>query len=841
MHGSRLSMAAALATCALAACNNTNHRPNDDRDERTHAAERDRDARVRAALGVPAPLPAASQFDITGFLQEATAAGTGATDGGSLRVNGQLVTVPANTIVILPANQLTWSELFAQAPAPWGPSRSGLALADSPAPLASYEVHVVGNRVPSAPGGDQLIAGLVWVSQQSLNLGAGHINYIDYARGELRVGGAFGDSTSGTRVRINDPAVGSTGTGRYSKGDSPDPRFAADPDSPSIMAATGFPMCIPRVAPPAPNAAETDPLCPQGNRPLDLSGAYVISISMQDPATLAPGQLPDSRVQAPFEIGDYITYSGILASDAADPLSGPWPGTANTYVSAYSIVDNTAIYTAPGTNPAYVMIDVSIAATGGADIAGIAEAAVRTRFEGMTTDPSRQIHLYGVDLDPATGATSDRDWGTIGIDPGPPNGGTTGRWRFRPPCVPFGTAPADPTKDCVMNADGTFFPPTREVRAVIEGQQGQVPSKPGALTAANGIYFGQYHSPIAEYIFPENVPGSPVIANNFESIPFLACGGYKSSFGTLVGPLRPWPGAQVPTCAGAPVPPVASAGEDEVVASGAGVILESSATGSAPLSFAWTQTAGPAVTLSDPTAATPTFTAPTVTTAVTLTFVLTVSNSAGSSTSSVNITVSPSVAPVVPPITVNTVNSGTPVSLTATCNDPGGLSCTFVWLQTSGTPIVLTPNPTSGATIQFTVALPQGGQPAVLKFQVTATNAAGVSSLPVTTSVTINPPPDTIAITNAQYRTGKSRLTLAGTSSLVSQSTVLILQPYKTVTGATFDPIGIGATFTNDGNGNYELQIDGVPEPALPPATPLTARSSAGGVSAPHGLDLIRN
>jgi hypothetical protein len=60
--------------------------------------------------------------------------------------------------------------------------------------------------------------------------------------------------------------------------------------------------------------------------------------------------------------------------------------------------------------------------------------------------------------------------------------------------------------------------------------------------------------------------------------------------------------------------PTANAGADQTVASGATVQLDG--TGSSDpdgdaLTFAWTQTSGPAVTLSDPTSATPTFTAPT--------------------------------------------------------------------------------------------------------------------------------------------------------------------------------------------------------------------------------------
>src|SRR5436305_1189806 len=82
------------------------------------------------ALGVPLPIPASTQFDITGFLQEARTAGPDAP--GTLTINGQLVTVPASTIVILPASALTWDELFTQAPAPYGPTQTGLAMFDTP-------------------------------------------------------------------------------------------------------------------------------------------------------------------------------------------------------------------------------------------------------------------------------------------------------------------------------------------------------------------------------------------------------------------------------------------------------------------------------------------------------------------------------------------------------------------------------------------------------------------------------------------------------------------------------------------------------------------------------------
>ena len=99
------------------------------------------------------PVPPSSQFDITGFIQSATLGGpgtgpgVGAHMGGFITINGQVVTVPSETIVILPANALTWQELFALAPAPYTGVATGMALADIPAPLTTYEARIVGNRV----------------------------------------------------------------------------------------------------------------------------------------------------------------------------------------------------------------------------------------------------------------------------------------------------------------------------------------------------------------------------------------------------------------------------------------------------------------------------------------------------------------------------------------------------------------------------------------------------------------------------------------------------------------------------------------------------------------------
>jgi hypothetical protein len=768
------------------------------------------------------PMPASTQFDLTGFIQEATldpACAANAHCGGTLKVNGHVVVVPKETIVILPANALTWQELFAQAPAPYTGAATGMALADVPAPLTTYEVHAVGNRVLGGPAGaDLYIAGMLNISQQGLNSGAGFINFIDYALGELRVGGILNDPTTGARVRINDPAVPGGTTGRYGRAATPDRRFMVDQDNPTIAAATGFPMCFPRVAPSnVIGAPETDPLCPQANRP---AGASIIQ--MNTPGT----GFPDPSLQVPLEVGDYVTFAGTLVTDnATTPTTGPWPatGTAGTYISAHTIVDNIAVYTWPGTNPAYVAIEVSIIGTGGLTVIGAGEAVIRTRFEGMTTDPSRNIHLYGIDLDPLTGASTDRDWGTIGVDPGAPAGAVKGRWRFRPPC----TVPVATDKSCTPPPGNTFLPPTREVRAVIEGAW-----VPGQTTAfANGIVAGQYHAPIAEYIFPENLPGTPIVPNNFNTIAFLAQGGYTSSAGTLAGQLNPWPDSIIPTPAC--LVPTVNTGGPYTVAAGGSVSLVGSATGTAPVTFSWTASSG---ALSGAAIANPVFSAVGAVSPVALT--LTATNPCGTATASTTVTVNTAAAPTVNHVTPLSVLSGAAGSFAISGTDPNvpAQKLTFTVTQTGVPALVnlrVASTGNSTATVTFTAPTLPLGQvlPSVVNLTISATNTGGAASAPEFTTVTVNPRADAIAVTSALYRTTKQRLVVTATSSVVSPNVILTQQPYLTVSGTIFDPTTLGAVYTNNGGGLYTLTLVGAPEPAVPPALPIVVKSNLGGTS----------
>src|SRR5690606_4393335 len=96
--------------------------------------------------------------------------------------------------------------------------------------------------------------------------------------------------------------------------------------------------------------------------------------------------------------------------------------------------------------------------------------------------------------------------------------------------------------------------------------------------------------------------------------------------------------------------PVADAGDDATVEGCTVVTLDGSGSndpdsGPMPLSYSWTQTAGPAVTLASAGTASPSFEAPNVGSSTEVTFELTVSDSAAMSTDSVTITITPSTGP----------------------------------------------------------------------------------------------------------------------------------------------------------------------------------------------------
>ncbi|MCU1384618.1 MAG: hypothetical protein JWL71_3315 [Acidobacteria bacterium] len=528
-----------------------------------------------------------SPFDIVGFVDAATLtpADDGFSGGGTITVNGTVITVPANTLLQMPAFALTWQEVFTQAPVPYGmgsgPSgqaQSGLAKSDVPAPYTTYEVRIQGNRV-----GNQYIAGLMFVSQQSANAGAGFINYIDYATGELRVGGTIGDATTGARVVINDPA------GKFGRVRTDDARFTIDEDNPTVRSETAYPMCIPRTDP----TVQDDPLCPQINRPKGPDGNYLTIFTTDYPPLwyqfgLVPGDFvsngTDSLRMAPFEVGDFVDYNGSLTIDAKGP-----------YISAWGVIANIGLFTQAGAQPAYTAIDVMLLGVGGRPDPNLPqEAAVRTRIEGFTTDPSSFVMLSAIDVDPCTATESERFYAMVSVDPGvlaagAPGrgiGAVAGRWRWRP------------------SDDAPFLPPTRMLRATT-GNGAYMDWNTGDMKTPNGLAAGVYTAPNFDFIFPENLGvGSAPVPSNFQDFPFLAHGSgpYPANPAVRLGQLAPWPGAVAPVTPSCPADgssaiytPIADAGPDQTAKRGdrvtinAGNSRDTTVPTVLPLTFTWSQ------------------------------------------------------------------------------------------------------------------------------------------------------------------------------------------------------------------------------------------------------------
>ncbi len=503
-----------------------------------------------AQLGAPAAQ--IHGFDDTGFIQAATVDATNAACpntpaaatnrfGGTLTLNNGPIVIPCNTVIQMPANTLTWADFV---------NGGSLALGDGGYP--SFEIHAVGNIV-----GNRRIAGLLFASQQGTNSSTGVITAIDYGTGNLLVD--TGDPAHPATVQINDP------NGRFGRAQSPDPRFSVDDVNPTIHAGTGYPMCVPRTDP----AVAGDPLCPQQNRPLVAAGCLNFSVAGIAPPTSgelsrpAPGQVycsqfvmkslaqrtpadPDVRQQAPFEVGDAITFSGTLIKK----------DDGSSYTSAHTIEANIGIYTVPGTQPSYVAIGefgVGTADPSATSINGLAvETQDRIFLEAETTDVKTAVDIYMMDINPTTGAVRNR-WATPNAMTGEQNGPA----QLVDGVTPIGGGittqntgpqPQRARLRATKAPTGLLSQPTRTIRVAVRSlcvPQAPVNDAAGnpvldptlyngvgldtclnnAPTVANGLMAGEYTAPTFEFIFPENVkPGDLLVPFDFWHLPFIAKG-----------------------------------------------------------------------------------------------------------------------------------------------------------------------------------------------------------------------------------------------------------------------------------------------------------------------------
>mgnify|MGYP000093132869 CR=1 FL=1 len=134
--------------------------------------------------------------------------------------------------------------------------------------------------------------------------------------------------------------------------------------------------------------------------------------------------------------------------------------------------------------------------------------------------------------------------------------------------------------------------------------------------------------------------------------------------------------------------PVADAGPDQNVTENDVVTLDASGSSdidSGSLTYSWTQTGGPAVTLDDANAASPTFTAPEGLANSDITFELQVSDGTNTSSDTVTITVNAdNDAPSSEAGPNQTVDEGDVVTLSGSGTDPEGEGLTYTWVQTGG-------------------------------------------------------------------------------------------------------------------------------------------------------------
>jgi hypothetical protein len=309
--------------------------------------------------------------------------------GGTIVVGGQVVIIPRNLLLDLPANRMTLKQLFDQAPeACVSAGESGLAKSDTcNASKTGGFATIAANR--SVPG--NAIAGDVFI-EKGREAVTGVVTFINYTDGYFRLNGDPNNPDTGVMVRLNDPDGRHTvqqGAGCIagSPNCSPDPRFTLDADNYTNVFSTGYPLCIPsattRQFPGLPQLADVqggqaagptqsgadgsgDLLCPTTNR----------TVNNGEP-------VDDSRRFAPVIIGDNITAEGNF-----ETINGVH------FLSAHSSMIAKALTTKAG-QPDYLFLDeVEM------DVGGFQNERARTLIIGYATLAPTDVLIWSIHYDP---------------------------------------------------------------------------------------------------------------------------------------------------------------------------------------------------------------------------------------------------------------------------------------------------------------------------------------------------------------------------------------------------------------------------------------------------------
>ncbi|HQR26551.1 MAG TPA: PKD domain-containing protein [Nocardioides sp.] len=282
---------------------------------------------------------------------------------------------------------------------------------------------------------------------------------------------------------------------------------------------------------------------------------------------------------------------------------------------------------------------------------------------------------------------------------------------------------------------------------------------------------------------PENVSGSALTSKQ-------AALQAASEFDP--GAYDPWVATMVRRCytldttvtgpSGSNRAPVANAGPDQSVAAGSTVSL-SGAGSSDPdgdaLTYAWSQTAGPSVTLSSATAVSPTFTAPAAGSSVTFSLVVR-DGSLSSPADTVTVTVPAAVnrAPVADAGPDQSVAAGSTVSLSgAGSSDPDGDALTYAWSQTAGPSVTLS----SATAVSPTFTAPAAG--------------SSVTFSLVVRDGSLSSPADTVTVSVPTVGSTNVARTLSATATASTQNTADGQTAAKAIDGS---PLGYPTDYSRE-------------------------------------------
>lgn len=314
--------------------------------------------------------------------------------GGKMVVSGQLVVLPRNLLIDLPANRLTLQQLFADAPpAAVNKGVTGLAALDGPEFTPGHAT-ILANRTEFG----NVIAGEV-VIEKGLEVVQGKVTFVDHTDGYLRVDGVPGDDGTGLMVRINDPSSRFTiqqGAGCDGGPNcSPDVRFGVDSDNYTVTFGTGYPAGIPSTI-------------PAGLRPGFIAGDDAAAASdasgVGDPFCPASNRgvnpVPDSTRFAPIQLGDDIIAEGNF--EFVNRVR---------FLSCHTLTVLDALTTRPDpTQPDYVIF-----AEAEWDVPAFDNQRIRALMIGFSTLNDSQLDVFRLHVDPATGENQEFVFGsTVG-------------------------------------------------------------------------------------------------------------------------------------------------------------------------------------------------------------------------------------------------------------------------------------------------------------------------------------------------------------------------------------------------------------------------------------------